>query len=66
MLPLLPGRVKVGAHVEVFKDDERTGQRLLVHTSRPCAKCGEPLDGVVVPEGKKRQIHAVCPEVPRG
>jgi hypothetical protein len=64
MLPLLPG-VKVGAHVEVFKDDERTGQRTLVHTSRPCARCGQPLDGVVIPKGRI-QVHMRCPEVRRG
>jgi hypothetical protein len=59
MLPV-PG-IRVGAHVEVFKDDERTGQRILVHTSRPCANCGLPLDGVVIPKGQA-QVHAVCPE----
>lgn len=46
--------------MEVFKTDERTGEKILVHTSRPCAECGQPLDGVVIPKGT-RQVHAVCP-----
>jgi len=58
----LPPNVRVGAHVELFHEDERTGKKLLVHTSRPCKKCGEPLYGVVILEGGS-QVHAICPEV---
>jgi hypothetical protein len=58
-MPLLP-TVRVGAHVEVFKDTP-DGGRVLVHTSRPCASCGMPLEGVVVPKGAS-QVHVVCPE----
>lgn len=60
MLPLL-GRGKIGAHVELFKDDERTGERVLVHTSRPCEDCGFPLVGAVVPTATG-QKHVRCPE----
>lgn len=56
---LIPG-IKVGAHVEVFHTDPHTGEKHLVHTSRPCAACGRPLDGVIIPKGEN-QIHAICP-----
>lgn len=61
-MPLFPmPGLRVGAHVELFKEDEETGDQILVHTSRPCGNCGMPLDGVVIPKGKS-QVHAVCPD----
>lgn len=52
---------KLSAHVEVYKRDDETGKQVLVHTSRPCPVCAQPLDGtkLVVPAGEL-QIHADC------
>ena len=51
---------KLGAHVELFKRDERTGKQVLVHTSRPCAVCGQPVEeGLVVPQDG-RFVHPRC------
>jgi hypothetical protein len=56
-MTMFPGKVK--GHVEVFKRGPN-GEEVLVHTSRPCDKCGGPLEGVVIPKGKTQQ-HLVCP-----
>lgn len=50
------------AHVELFKRDERTGKQVLVHTSRPCPVCRQPIDGIepVVPASGNQQVHARC------
>ena len=53
-------RVRVGAHVDLFKRDPDTGEQVLVSTTRPCCECGFPLEGVIVPVGKEAQAHAKC------
>lgn len=52
--------ISVGAHVELFKRDEATGKQMLVHTSRGCSACGQPVEGVVIPDGDGRFMHPNC------
>lgn len=58
----MPGMatLTIGAHYDLFKDDEDTGEKILVATSRKCESCGEPLVGPVVPVDGDRQIHLKC------
>jgi hypothetical protein len=51
--------MKIGAHVELFKRDEITGAQVLVSTTRPCRECGEPVEGLVVPDGESF-VHPEC------
>lgn len=56
-------RLRMGAHVDVYKNDENgRPTKHLVQTSRRCPECGEPLTGAVVPlEGHDaKQIHVSC------
>jgi hypothetical protein len=55
----VPAGMRLGAHVELFKRDERTGEQVLIQTTRPCAVCGRPVEGVVIPVGG-RFVHAGC------
>lgn len=53
-------RVRLSAHVDVFRRDPDTGEQTLVSTTRPCCECGYPLDGLVVPVGDEAQAHPHC------
>lgn len=60
-IPLLGSdRVRVSAHVDVYKNDEQGRPTVLVSTTRPCAECGAPLVGVVISVNKNEQVHAAC------
>lgn len=47
------------ANYDIFKNDEAGNPSILVHTSRPCAECGQPLTGLVHTYGQD-QVHAFC------
>jgi hypothetical protein len=51
---------RIVGHVDVFKRDEDSGEKVLISTTRPCYECGQPLEGVVVPVGGEHQAHANC------
>lgn len=60
--------MKVGAHVEVFERNARTGEQELVHTSRPgevCGRCGVEFErvGLVIPN---MEGTPTCPGCKRG
>lgn len=53
-------RVRISAHVDVWKNNERGEKDVLVKTTRPCAECGLPLTGLIVAINKSEQAHAAC------
>jgi hypothetical protein len=55
----MPG-MRLSAHFDLFKNDEETGEKILVSTSRLCTPCGKPLTGAVVPVDGDRQVHVEC------
>lgn len=52
-----------GGHHEVFKIDEKTGIKVLTHTSRPCEVCGQPLLHLAVRMDQatpEERVHQAC------
>lgn len=52
--------LRPGAHVDVFKRIPRRDEHVLVSTTRPCPRCGNPLTGLVMPY-LDVQVHVRCP-----
>jgi hypothetical protein len=48
----------IGGHVEVFFEHE--GKQHLVHTSRRCPVCLEPLTGLLTARVSGSEVHARC------
>jgi hypothetical protein len=54
--PNLP--IHLDGHVDVFFEHE--GKQTLVHTSRRCPVCLDPLTGVIVRRASGGDVHAHC------